>query len=360
MPPGEREGTAHPVRGIESSRSFRFTRTQCQHAAARAYRTERTTDISEQELIEAITRVLSGFGDRVRVGPGDDAAVLVQPSGEIIVTTDTLVEGVHFDRSWMTARDIGFRSIAVNLSDVAAMAASPRWAVVALVLTPDVDAGWVMELLGGMREACEEHGVDLVGGDLSSGPAIVVTPTLIGEAAPGRALSRSGAAAGEAIVVTGELGAAAAGLRIARRGSPLSASDIKLIRAHVRPAARVGEAQILARHGATAMIDISDGLGLDLKRMADASHVGAKLLRGVVPVAEGATWSDAIGGGEELELLAALPADAVRPAALELDASFGVGLTRIGEFGGSGLVLIEPDGTERPLEPAGWDHFGDG
>src|SRR5207237_5592618 len=125
------------------------------------------------------------------------AAVLARPSGEILITTDTLVEGVHFDRSWATARDVGYRSIALNLSDIAAMAASPMAAVVALVLPPDVDAGWVIELLGGMREACDEHGVDLAGGDLSRGSAIVATATLIGGSVPGRERNRSSAVARE-------------------------------------------------------------------------------------------------------------------------------------------------------------------
>src|SRR5262245_57499448 len=169
------------------------------------------------------------------------------------------------------------------------MGASPRAALSTLGLRPDLDAGWVMELVGGMREACDEYGLWLVGGDLSRAERVAISVTVTGEVAPGRAVTRAGARPGDVLAVTGALRAPAAGLRIARGGRVRSDLDRALLHAHVRPVARVGEGEVLARHGATAMIDVSDGLGLDLARLAAASGVRARLRTPDVPVAEGAT-----------------------------------------------------------------------
>ena len=316
-------------------------------------------ELTEEALLEAIRRVLSGAGPEVRVGAGDDAAVLAPSGGELVITTDLLVEGVHFVRQRTGARDLGYKAIVVSVSDIAAMAASPRAAVCALVLPPEVDAAWVMELFGGMREACDEYALWLVGGDLSRGRDASITVTVTGEVAPGRALLRSGARPGDRVVVTGELGGSAAGLRLSAAPTIPNALQVALVRRHLRPAARVGEGGVLAANGATAMMDVSDGLAIDLSRMARASGVGAKVVLGDVPVAAGATLDDAVGGGEDYELLAALPDDAaVEAAQTELKESFGVPLTEIGRIvDGEGITAIHPDGVERSLEPVGWDHF---
>jgi thiamine-monophosphate kinase len=316
-------------------------------------------NLSEDELLAAIRKVLSGSGPEVRVGPGDDAAVLAPVTGELVITTDVLVEGVHFDRSLASARDIGYKAVIVNVSDVAAMAASPRAAVCTLVLPGDVDAAWTMELFGGIREACDEHALWMVGGDLSRGPVLTLSITVTGEVAPGHAVLRSGAMPGDVVVVTGSLGGSAAGLRVARSGRIATDVDRALLRAHFRPVARVGEAQVLARHGATAMIDVSDGLTLDLSRLAAASGVGAMLRPADVPVAEGATLEEALGGGEDYELLAAVPIAGVAPARSELRDGFGIALGELGEIRrGVDLVVLGDDGEEAPLSPRGWDHFG--
>ena len=317
-------------------------------------------DLTEEALLEAIRRVLSGAGPEVRVGVGDDAAVLAPTGGELVVTTDLLVEGVHFMRHRTGARDVGYKAIAVNVSDIAAMGASPRSAVCALVLPPDVEAAWVMELFGGMREACDEYALWLVGGDLSRGRDATIAVTVTGEVAPGKAVLRSGARPGDRVVVTGELGGSAAGLRLSGAATTPNERQVALVRRHLRPTARVGEGGVLAAHGATAMMDVSDGLAIDLSRLARASHVGASVVLGEVPVAAGATLDDALGGGEDYELLATLPGDAaVEAARSELKEGFGVPLTEIGRIvDGEGLAAIEPDGSEHPLEPTGWDHFG--
>lgn len=316
-------------------------------------------DVSEDRLIDAIRRVLSGAGPEVIVGPGDDAAVLAAGSGELVLTADALIEGVHFDRGISSARDLGYKAVTVNVSDIAAMGASPRAALVTLALTPDLDAAWVMELYGGMRQACDEHALWLVGGDLARGEQIAISVTVTGEVAPGRAVTRAGARPDDVLAVTGALGASAAGLRVARSGRLHGDGDRALLHAHLRPTARVGEGTALARHGATAMMDVSDGLAKDLTRLAAASGVGARIRLRDVPVAAGATRDDALGGGEDYELLVTLPGEeAFTAAAGELRETYGTALTVIGSIvRGDGVDAVGDDGVERRLAPAGWDHF---
>lgn len=331
-------------------------------------------NLSEDELVAAISRLLSGDDPAVVVGLGDDAAVLEAAVGQQVVTTDLLLEGVHFDRATISAHDLGGKAITVNVSDVAAMGGSPRAAVVAVALTPDVETPWVMELVGGMRDACAGYAVRLVGGDTNRGDLVVLSVAVVGEVAPGRAVTRSGARPGDAVVVTGDLGAAAGGLALSRVHPSKAASALSapwgrpLADALARPVARVGEGRILARSGATAMMDLSDGLAIDLSRMCRASGVAARIVLADVPVApalrEGArelgvdAMDLAISGGEDYELLATLHPDDVEPARVEVEERFGVTLTHIGTIiEGTGVLAVVADGTEAPLGPRGWDHF---
>ena len=316
-------------------------------------------DVSERALLAAIARVLSGAGPDVVVGVGDDAAVVAPGSGELVLTTDALVEGSHFSRSTASARDIGYKAVAVNVSDIAAMGASPRYALCALTLSDAVEAAWVMELFGGMREACDEHALSLVGGNVARGSEVTVAVAVTGEVAPGRAITRAGARAGDRLVVTGTLGGAAAGLRLSTGRTPPTDEERAAIMRHVRPTARVGEAGVLARFGATAMIDVSDGLALDLSRLCASSGVGAQVWLAAVPIGPAASLDEAIGGGEDYELLATLPDEAAVAAARgELAESFGVPLIEIGSIREQlGMVAVDATGDEAPLAPAGWDHF---
>jgi thiamine-monophosphate kinase len=331
-------------------------------------------DLTEDELISALARVIEAPDPNVVVGLGDDAAVLEAPVGRQVLTTDLLVEHVHFERDSISARDLGAKAIVVNVSDIAAMGGSPRCALASIALPGDVEAPWVMELYGGMREACLEHALSLVGGDTNRGDVLVLSVTVVGEVAPGRAVTRSGARAGDAIVVTGELGAAAGGLALSRAGAATTAEALsrpwgrRLLDALARPVARVGEGQTLARCGATAMMDLSDGLAKDLSRLCLASGVGARLELAAIPVAAALTDAAptlgvdplelALGGGEDYELLATLgPADVGR-ATQELRERFGVRLSVVGAVvEGTGLTGAGADGRQTPLGPSGWDHF---
>jgi thiamine-monophosphate kinase len=330
-------------------------------------------DDGEDALVAAIARVLSGPGDAVRIGIGDDAAVVEPVSGELVLAADLFVEGVHFDAAISPPREIGYRAVAVNVSDLAAMAASPRYGLVSLALRPPVEAGWVVELFGGMREAADEYGLTLVGGDLSRAQETILSLALAGEVAPGAAISRSGARLGDRLVVTGSLGGSAGGLALARaaRAAPAAgeAWARELAEAYRRPAARVGEARVLASAGATSMMDLSDGLARDLPRLCRASTVGARVRLASIPVAP-ALWAAeiplgidplrlAIAGGDDYELLATLPVGAVDGARRELRARYGVSLAEIGDIIDEveGIIAIDADGVTAPLERGGWDHF---
>ena len=314
-------------------------------------------DLSEDELIDAIRRVLSGAGPEVRVGPGDDAAVVTSGSGELVLTTDAMVEDVHFRLDQTTSRDLGYKALAVNVSDVAAMAASPRYALCALTLSDRVDATWVVELAAGMRECADEFALALVGGNLSRGAAVSIAVSVTGEAGPGRAVRREGARPGDRVVVTGSLGGAAAGRRLAEARS-WSDDERDALRRWMRPTPRVGEAGVLAAHGVTAMIDVSDGFARDLSRLTRASGAGARIELERVPAHPAATLDEALGGGEDYELLATLPdGDVVEAARSELRDRFGVSLADLGGIIDEGLLAVENDGAEHPLEVQGWDHF---
>jgi thiamine-monophosphate kinase len=332
------------------------------------------TRFTEDELVEELRRLLATDATGVILGPGDDAALVEMGPHLGILATDLLIEAVHFQRETTSARDLGYKAVSVNVSDVAAMGGSPRYGLVALGLPAGIDPAWVVDLYGGMLEATSEYAMSLVGGDVSRSPQVVVSMAVAGQVARGTAVKRSGARPGDRLVVTGALGAAAGGLRLAA-APPSDVSGAvgtewgrELLRAQFRPLARVGEGQVLALEGATAMIDISDGLALDLSRLCRESGVGAAVeiarvpvapelseLAGVLPVQP---LDLALGGGEDYELLATVRPGALDEAAAKVRDRFGTPLTEIGEMRlGGGVVAVEADGSEHPLEPKGWDHF---
>ena len=273
---------------------------------------------------------------------GDDAAVLRPPSGRLLLASDCLVEGVHFDRALSSLADVGWKSLAVNLSDVAAMGGAPSAAVVA-VAGASLDE--LEQLYAGMVEAAERYGCPVVGGDLSSGSELVLSAAVLGHVPAGQAVLRSGARPGDALFVTGPLGRSAAGLRALREGS----AGGELARAHRRPEPRCEEGRAARAAGARAMIDVSDGLAIDLDRLALASGVGVVLDE--VPVAAGATLADALSGGEDFELVFAAPDVAtVRRAFAE------AGLTSPTQIGSCSADSAERLLAGSPLAAEGYLH----
>jgi thiamine-monophosphate kinase len=264
----------------------------------------------EWAAIEQIAS-LTGKLDPPEVGIGDDAAVVAVPAGgQMLLAADLVVEGVHFDLSYCSHSDVGWKALAVNASDVAAMGGAPLHALVSVVVPAGSDLAGLYE---GLVASAGEHGCQVVGGDLSSGSELIVSVVVTGRVAAGGPVLRSGASPGDTIFLTGPLGASAAGLALLLR-DPHSTGP--LADAHRRPRARVAEGLAALSAGATAMIDVSDGLATDLGHVARASGVGVSL--DGVPVAAGATLEQAIGGGEDYELLFTAPDRSAVMQAFEL------------------------------------------
>jgi len=301
-----------------------------------------------------------GTGAGARVGSGDGCAGREPVAGRLLLaTTDLLIEDVHFRRRYATPGDIGWKALAVNLSDIASMGGLPRWALVALACPPDITADGVVEFCSAMRELASAHGVTIVGGDTSTSPAgWIVNLTLVGETIANPKL-RSGARPGDLIAVTGSLGRSAAGLALLE-AAPGERGD--LVRAHLRPIPRVREGQALgAIEGVTAMIDLSDGLATDLGHIAEESGVGARIGLARLPVDEATraaarrlsrdATSWATSGGEDYELLITLT-----PAALG-EAQHAVPLTVIGEVTSTGPVEFRAADGRPAAVSAGFEHF---
>jgi len=248
----------------------------------------------EFETIERLRRLLPG-PPAGETWIGDDAAVVVAPIGAMLLAADVVVAGVHADLSFCGLDDLGWKALSVNVSDIAAMGGTPTHALVAVAGPPDTD---LEALYRGIAEAVDFYGCPVVGGDLSTADQLVVSITVLGDAGSRPPVLRAGALPGDTIFVTGPLGSSAAGLAALQAGR---ADDVpELARAHRRPVARVKEGCCARRAGATAMVDISDGLAADLRHLADASGVGLAIDH--VPTADGATVQQALGGGEDYEL----------------------------------------------------------
>jgi thiamine-monophosphate kinase len=325
--------------------------------------------MGEFDLLARMRERLPSSGGRLLLGSGDDAAV-TSPTGVEAISIDALVDGVHFRRAHAAPRQIGRKALSVALSDLAAMGAEPGEAYVALTVPQDLDEGACLELLDGLLEVASETGAALAGGDLTRSPVLSLAVTVVGHA-PERAslISRSGAREGDVLAVTGELGGAAAGLLTLedrRTAAAVPEGVLAALRARqLDPSPRLAAGRALAAHGARAMIDLSDGLGGDATRLAERSAVGMQIDAALLPLAAGlaeaatAAAGDplelAVSGGEDYELLAALPAERFEEAAGAVQDT-GVELTRVGEAGGEGVRIRRPGGA--PLEPRGYDQLG--
>ncbi len=322
--------------------------------------------MNEEGLVDAIAALTRRAASRVLVGIGDDAAVW-QPSrsNRSVVTTDALVEGVHFSLEWMSAQDAGWRAMAANASDLAAKGARPSLATIAFGIPEGATESTVLDWYRGMEACARFADIEIAGGDLTRAPVWVVSITAIGEVRPSNLKLRSAARPGDAIVVTGELGASRAGLlHLAGR---IGLEDPEhAVAAHRRPQPRVAEGRWLAASAHVhAMMDCSDGLSTDLHRLVRASGAGARIES--VPVARDAaaaaalTGEDpaafALEGGEDFELIATVDARAYRHLAQRFHARFGRPLFRVGTIQADARVCLVKDGIEVPVSPSGWDHF---
>lgn len=296
------------------------------------------------------------------LGVGDDAALVRVPANrELAVSSDMLVAGVHFPDN-TDARSIGHKALAVNLSDMAAMGADPCWFTLSLSL-PRADLDWLREFTLGLYELAEQYDVALIGGDTTRGP-LTVGIQILGTVPSGMALTRNGARPGDRIFVTGHLGDAALGLRVARGGIELSSEDREWFRSRLdRPSPRVA-AGIQLRGIATTCIDISDGLVADLGHVLDASSVGARVDVTRIPLSPAYQrlflqfgWTPAVSGGDDYELCFTVPPD--READLRnCSDHLGVSFFEIGIIERSGgLRLLDEQGRQVNVTQSGFDHF---
>jgi thiamine-monophosphate kinase len=306
----------------------------------------RLDELGEHDLIERIRKRF--HLSAIPLGIGDDAAVLALPAGnDLLFCSDLLVENTHFLRQMHPPESVGYKAVAVNVSDIGAMGGVPLHFLISLAAPGDLDLAWIDAFYSGVERACHELGVSLVGGDTSSAASIFVDVSIVGRVHSGRAVARSGAKPGDGIYVTGSLGASAHGLELLRSGD----MGAPAVQRHLfpQPRHRVGARVADVAH---AMIDISDGLSTDLNHIVMESGVSARIFQDKLPTAAGASESDVLHGGEEYELIIAAPE---LPTRVE-----DVALTRIGEIIQSkkeNRLFLVVGNKESLLRPRGWDHY---
>jgi thiamine-monophosphate kinase len=329
---------------------------------------------TESEIINSIrSRLQRASG--VVVGVGDDAAVLKpRESKDLLACCDLMVEGVHFRRDWCEPTLIGRKALAINLSDIAAMGGTPRYAMISVAIMAGSPASFVESLFDGIFELADQTGVAVIGGDTSSSPGpLFIDVSVIGDCEVGKAVTRAGARPGDQVFVTGTLGASALGLRLLERGARLkdpgnNQSCEEALLKHLIPSPRLKTGSSIGQAGlATAMIDISDGLSTDLCHLAEESDCGAIIDAGSIPIAQSVLdyitedpatdpLDLALNGGEEYELLFATdPGNLARIS--EVGLQTGVRMTRIGEMIERKQLILRFGDEQRPLQVKGYEHL---
>jgi thiamine-monophosphate kinase len=313
--------------------------------------------MKERSLIQQIRKMAaSSANSAVKAGIGDDCAVLrLKPGFELLVTTDFCIENVHFRRVWHPPAVVGHRCLTRGLSDIAAMGGEPLACFLSLGLPDDLPQSWVRGFLRGLLALARRYKVQLAGGDVSAAPQITADIVVAGQVPAGKAVLRSGARPGDRIYVTGSLGASAATLKELFAGKSVKPSKFN---SHFYPTPRLEVGDWLRkRHLTTAMIDVSDGLSVDLAHICGESGVAAFLISSKVPVARNADLDLALNGGEDYELLFTARRKAKIPARIA-----GVQVTEIGEIRNrkdysSAIQILGENGKVRPLPQRGWEHF---
>lgn len=343
---------------------------------------QRVSTIGERALIERIRQRVPKAPATLLVGIGDDAAVVAPDRGALqVLTTDALVEGVHFDRRFSSCAEIGHKALAVNVSDVASMGAAPRFALLSLMLPDSTTMADVDGVLDGLLALASETGVHVAGGNITRSPGpLVIDVTLAGSVKPRKVLTRGGGKPGDALYVTGQVGSAAAGLAWLRREAAASAmiaggrgprpGDSGLaecVERYCRPVPRARIGALLGRNrAASACMDLSDGLADAVRQVAEASGTGARIDASLVPInPAGSKWlaaagqdpvAAAVAGGDDYELLFAVPGRTRGRLKTVVREARGVPITRIGELTADPAVGLVRDGRLEPL-PAGFVHF---
>jgi thiamine-monophosphate kinase len=331
----------------------------------------KVSDLGEFGLIALLAEIVDGTRDpkdsswqRLVVGIGDDAAAWQAAGAVQLATTDSLVQDTHFDLSIITWEELGWKAIAVNLSDIAAMGGTPEYALVSLALPGELDIDNVSSLYRGMAKIASRYGVAIAGGNIASADKTMINITILGSVESNSMLTRSATVPGDQIAVTGYLGLSAAGLIMLKQNLKFDAESTQLFReAHLTPMPRVDEGQILLHRSVKAAIDISDGLIADLAHICQASKVSARINQNSLPIhpALKANFKSdylqlALAGGEDYELLFT----ASNMIMTRLRKTMPCPVTVIGEITGGkpGQVeIIGADGKTIPLEKTGWEHF---
>lgn len=333
----------------------------------------RVSDVGEFALIARLQqRLQRAEGPWLVRGIGDDCAVLRPAAGmDLLITTDAQEESIHFRRDWSSPQDIGWRCLAVNVSDIAAMGGRPLGAVIALSLPPTLDVAFLEALYDGVQEQATAFACPIIGGNMSrTTAALTITITVLGEVPTGQALSRAGAQVGDEIWVTGSLGGARAGLEVLLHPEALGGRQpAEVLARYRRPHPRLREAEFLRQHGGLhSLIDLSDGISSDLGHICAASGVGAHLHAASLPLTAAVRdvahalgvdplqW--ALHGGEDFELCGTAPPGVLEALQQTFEARFHVPLVRVGTIHAApGMTLIRADGTHEPLRARGYDHF---
>lgn len=313
--------------------------------------------VSERVLIAHIRRLAQSVSAKgVIQGIADDCAILrLSPGCELLVTTDLCVEDVHFRQAWHPAVVVGHRCLARGLSDIAAMGGEPLACFLSLGLPENLSQAWINNFLRGLLRLAKKFRIQLAGGDISAAPKITADIVVTGEAPKGKAVLRSGARPGDRIYVTGSLGASAATLKQLFAGKKLKPERFN---PHFYPTPRVEVGSYLRKYRlASAMIDLSDGISVDLDHICKESGVTAILASNKIPIGKNANLELALHGGEDYELLFTAPKNARVPSRIG-----GVAITQIGDIRNrrdysSAIQILGDNGKVRPLPRRGWEHF---
>jgi len=330
-------------------------------------------DLGEFGLIERLNKMVTrgrrgrdngaDHGFRLMVDTGDDTAAWAAAAATELFTTDTVVEGIHFTRETTPWHDLGWKSLASNISDIAAMGGLPLYALITLGMPPETEVSDIEELYRGMLEIGEEYGVAIVGGDMVRSPVAFITVALTGVRI-GPPMLRTGARVGDQVAVTGYVGSSGGGLKLMLEGLTTATRSVEFLReAHRRPRPAVAEGQMLSKAGVLTAMDVSDGLADDLSKLCLASGVAARIFADRVPihpalqeVFPGDCLDLALYGGEDYLLVFTAPERIMRVVVADLPKGAAV-LGEICEGGPGDITLVRHDDAETAIGRAGWDHF---